>query len=82
MQSVDVQVQGNILVLTTLTPGDEEILDRADNRGYIEEALEEYLPFEIQVKISESQKKSSEFDDETEKIKQIFGSDIVIIKDE
>ena len=82
MQGVEVQIQGNILVLTTLNPGDEEILDRADNRGYIEEALEEYLPFEIQVKISESQKKSNEFDDETEKIKQIFGSDIVIIKDE
>ncbi len=82
MQNVEIEVLGNILVLTTLSQGDEEILDRADNRGYIEEALEEFLPFEIQVKISENQKKKNEFDAETEKIKQIFGSDIVIIKDE
>lgn len=82
MQNVEIEVLGNVLVLTTLSQGDEEILDRADNRGYIEEALEEYLPFEIQVKISENQKKKSEFDAETEKIKQIFGEDIVIIKDE
>lgn len=81
MQSVKVEVRGNVLVLLTINEGDDEIIDRVDNRENIEEALSCYLPFELQVKKSDEGKKLDKIDEETERIKKIFGSDIVIIKD-
>ena len=82
LQSVNIQVSGNVLVLSTEVTADAAILDRNDNKEYIKEALSEFLPFEIQVKLSEERKKINRFDEETDKIKKLFGEDIVIIKDE
>ncbi len=82
LQSVNIQVSGNVLVLSTEVMADAAILDRNDNKEYIKEALSEFLPFEIQVKLSEERKKINRFDEETDKIKKLFGEDIVIIKDE
>ncbi len=80
MQGVDVNVVGNILYVTTYNSGDFDIIDSSTSRERIEDALQEYMPFEIQVQIKSSEKLVDELDKETERIKKIFGSDIVIIK--
>jgi hypothetical protein len=82
LQSVSIKISGNVLVIEVENDGDIQLLDRQDNKGYIEEALKDYAPFAIQVKLSESEVNSNKFDEETERIKKLFGDDIVIIKDE
>ena len=46
----------------------------------IEEALQEFIPFELQIKLSEVEKNLDAVDQATERVKKIFGDDIVIIK--
>ena len=80
VQGVELDVVGNVLVLTTDNSGDQELLDRSPSRQRIEEALEEFLPFELQIKLSEKEKSLDELDEAADRIKKIFGDDIVIIK--
>ena len=80
IQSIDLEIVGNVLVLTAQKVGDQELLDKSPSRMRIEEALEEFLPFELQVKLSEKEKNLDAVDEATERIKKIFGDDIVIIK--
>lgn len=82
MQSVSVVAKGTVITIYTFEEGDAEIIDRADNRENVEQALIEFMPFELQIKKSEEGRKREKIDAETERIKSIFGSDIVIIKDE
>lgn len=81
MQSVQTEIKGNVLILLTVNEGDDDIIDRPDNREIIENALSCYMPFELQVKKSDIGKRLDEIDEETERIKKIFGSDIVIVKE-
>ncbi len=81
MQSVGVEASGNVITLTAESSGDAELLDMYDNKNCIEEALSEFLPFELQIRVSPTEKKLEEIDEETEKVKKIFGDDIVIVKD-
>lgn len=78
MQSVNVTVKGNVLILTTINPGDEEILDK--NRQTILKTLDCFMPFTLDIVASDKEENRDAIDDETEKIKKIFGDDIVIIK--
>lgn len=78
MQSVNTTVKGNVLILTTVNPGDEEILDK--NRQTILTALDCFMPFTLDIVASDKEENRDAIDDETEKIKKIFGDDIVIIK--
>ena len=80
IQTIDVKIIGNVLVLTAQKIGDQELLDKSPSRMRIEEALEEFLPFELQIKLSETEKNLDAVDEATERIKKIFGDDIVIIK--
>ncbi len=80
IQTVDVKIIGNVLVLTAKKVSDQEILDKAPSRMKIEEALQEFLPFELQIKLSEIEKNLDAVDQATERVKKIFGDDIVIIK--
>ena len=80
MQQVYVSIVGNILVITAHNVADQELLDKTPSRNKIEESLEEFLPFELQIKLSEKEKTMDAVDDATERIKKIFGDDIVIIK--
>lgn len=81
MQDVMVEVNGNILILTTQTADDANLLtnDEFDNKAKIMNALLPISGFQIDVKVSVKQKTLNEIDDATEKIKKIFGEDIVII---
>ncbi|MBO7344997.1 MAG: DNA polymerase III subunit gamma/tau, partial [Clostridia bacterium] len=80
LQNVEMNVNGNVLSLITSNGGDKDLLENSSNREKIMIALDEYLPFELQVNISEKEKNLSEVDKATERIKSIFG-DVVIIND-
>ena len=81
LQNVKIEIVGNVLIFTASNSGDLEILDKMPSRERIEQALEDFLPFELQVKLSENESALKELDEATERIKNIFGDDIVIIKD-
>ena len=80
MQSVKVEVVGNMLVLIANKADDQELLDKTPSRMRIEDALEEFLPFELQIRLSETEKNLDAVDEATDRIKKIFGDNIVIIK--
>ena len=82
MQTVGVSVTGNILILSVKTENDVALIGREDNKAHITEALGDFEPFGIEVKVSEQGRKTDEFADATVNIKKIFGDDIVVIKDE
>ncbi len=81
-QSAEIYVQGNVLVIDVDNDGDVALLDRDDNKQFIMDALSEYNPFVIQVKISDKEKNASKFDEEIDRIKKLFGEDIVITNDD
>ncbi len=80
IQGVDIKVTGNILTIITFNDGDHELLDRSTTRDTIEQALEEFAPFELQVALDEKEKTLDAIDEEAKRLKDIFGEDIVIIK--
>ena len=80
IQGVDIAVVGNVLTLTCANAPDQELLDRTPSRARIEEALEEFLPFELQIELSEREKSLDAVDEAADRIKKIFGDDIVIIE--
>ncbi len=80
VQNTTLEIVGNVLYLTTISVGDQELLDRSPSRARIEEALDEFLPFELQIKLSQEEKSLDALDEASDRIKNIFGSDIVIIK--
>lgn len=80
IQTVTLETKGTTLSLITSSSGDQELLDRRPSRARIEEALNEYMPFELIVKLSAEEKSLDAVDEATERIKSIFGNDIVIIK--
>lgn len=80
IQKVDISIVGNILIITAHNVADQELLDKMPSRNKIQESLDEFLPFELQIKLSEKEKTLDAVDDATERIKKIFGDDIVIIK--
>ncbi|MDY6367824.1 MAG: DNA polymerase III subunit gamma/tau [Clostridia bacterium] len=82
MQGVVVSAVGNVLVLSTNSQADLSLVEREDNIKFIKEALSDFTPFEIQVKLSDETKETERFASAAENIKKIFGDDIVIVKDE
>ena len=80
MQSVNLNVVGSVLTITTFSECDQELLDRTETREKIDQALNEFLPFELQVQLDEKEKNLDEIDEESKRLKEIFGEDIVIIK--
>ncbi len=80
LQTVDIKVVGSILTITTFNDCDQEFLDRIETREKIDQALNDFLPFELQVQLDEREKILDEIDEESKRLKEIFGEDIVIIK--
>lgn len=80
MQTVIVSIKNNTLVLTPTNSTDGELLIKISNQEKIKTALEDVIDFEIEVEEYQKEKLLSEVDDATERIKKIFGDDIVIIK--
>ncbi len=79
VQGVDVKITGNVLNITTKNDGDTTLLDKQESRTRIYEALSDLERFEIKVALSDKEKTLDEIDQATERVKSIFGKDIVII---
>lgn len=80
LQTVEFTIVGNVLTIIAKDASDQELLDKAPIRMRIEEALEGFLPFELQIKLSENKISLDAVDQATERVRKIFGDDIVIIK--
>ena len=80
MQTVDMKIDGNILTITTFSECDQEMLNKVETRESIKQALSEFMPFELLVNLDESEKNLDEIDEESKRLREIFGEDIVIIK--
>lgn len=81
MQNVKTENVGGALVLGVETSDDARLIERTENLEKIKAALAEYGDVAVSVKVSYKEKAMSEVDEATEKIKRIFGDDIVIVKD-
>lgn len=79
MQSVRIEVKKDTVILSA-SSGDVEILQKPDNRERITSALRDFKPFLLKIEQSSEEKNLDLIDEETEKIKKIFGEDIVIVK--
>ncbi len=80
MQGVPIRVKGSVLSLRPQNAGDFGILDMKVNAEKIKAALSEFEPFELVVEEPSAEKKLSEVDEASEKLKKLFGDDIVVIK--
>lgn len=80
LQSVKVDVEGDRVIITVFGDGDEDLLSREDNLAQINRALEEFLPSSVQIKRSAKSKSADALDEETERLRKIFGDDMVVIK--
>lgn len=80
LQATVVNVNGNVLSITANNKPDFELLDKTASKDRIKEALGEFKLFELNVCLSEEERNLDAVDEATERIKSIFGSDIVIIK--
>ena len=80
IQGVSLKINGNVLMITANNEGDTALLDKQESKERIFSALSDVERFDIQVSLSEKEKYLDEIDEATERIKKIFGEDIVIIK--
>lgn len=80
LQNIDVEISGNVLSIMCKTDYDQELLNSPTSKKAIEEALGEFIPFELQVKLTDVAKSLEAVEEASERIKKIFGDDIVIIK--
>ena len=80
LQNVKFSKTQTVLTLFPLNAEDETIINSPQNVEKIKEALSAFNPFELEIKEYAEKNKGSEIDDATEKLKKIFGDDIVIIK--
>ena len=80
MQQVGVSVNGEDVTLIPKTPEDYALLTIDANRAKTEDALSGFKYGALKVKEPATEKKLSEIDDATERLKKIFGEDVVIVK--
>ncbi|MBQ8197578.1 MAG: DNA polymerase III subunit gamma/tau [Clostridia bacterium] len=80
MQTVDFNVDGNVLTISGNNVSDVEIIKATNNIARIKDALKDYNSFEIKVVQTNSSRMNDKIDEASEQVKKIFGDDIVIIK--
>ncbi len=80
LQTVQVSKEENTLIINTDNKSDYEFLSNATNLEKIKVALEEFKDITVKVNLSEKEKALEDLDDATERMKKIFGDDIIIVK--
>ncbi len=80
LQDVKLEVNGNVLSLVFEKEGDYDVVNRDDSKQIITKALDSFNAFQLEVVLSDKNRKLSEIDLATERMKKIFGADIVIDK--
>ena len=80
MQKIGVQISDGGVILVPTTTEDYALLNIDTNRQKIEEGLSGVEYSSLTVKEPTEEKRLSDIDDATERLKKIFGEDIVIVK--
>ncbi len=80
LQQSNIEVKGNDLTIVCSSVANLELFEKEHSKDRIRQALEEFSDFEILVRLASEEKKLDEIDDATDRIKKIFGDDIVVIK--
>ena len=80
VQNVGVKVAGGVLYLVPSNEEDKSILEKPTSLQTVKTALSGIKDFTVSVKESRNVRAAEEIDEATDKIKKIFGEDIVIIK--
>ena len=73
--------KGSIVTVLVNETHDFDVLSSPESISKIKESLSDYVVLDVNIEQSKSNVELKEIDDATEKIKRIFGDDIVIIKD-
>jgi len=81
MQSAKIVVEGNLVKVFAGSESDYDYIVKKENQSAIKESIGDVLPFTLCIEENKETKKLEAVDYETEKLKRIFGDDIVIIKD-
>ena len=80
MQHIGLEKSGDGIVLIPVNAEDYALLNIETNRRKIEDGLSEVEYSTLTVKEPNGERRVSEIDDATERLKKIFGEDIVIVK--
>lgn len=80
VQNVKLETKANNLFITCQSQMDVDLIGSANSVSRIKEALSEFEDFDITVNLSNEEKMLDEVDQATDRLKKIFGDDIVVIK--
>lgn len=80
MQKIELGAENGTITLIPKTSDDYTLITIATNKTKIENALSDFEYDALNVKEPTTEKKLSDIDDATERLKKIFGEDIVIVK--
>ena len=80
VQGVEVTLENNFIKLITTNDTDLSVLNREENLEKLNMALTDYYFTGIEVTLFGGKKQLEKIEDATEKLKKIFGDDIVIVK--
>ncbi len=80
IQTAKISSDNNTLVITAKNEVDANLIDKDENRQAIQNSLSDFLPFELKVVFS-GDANNGKIENETDRLKRIFGDDIVIIDD-
>ncbi len=80
LQQSSIEVSGNALTIVCTSVANQEIFEKEHSKQRITEALKDFNEFELFIKLTSEEKELDEIDDATNRIKSIFGDDIVVIK--
>ena len=81
IQTTNVEVNGRIITVVAKDEYDFDLLEKPENKEKLKKALDDFENVEILTELSKKKVEMNEIDDATDKIKQIFGDDIVIVND-
>ena len=80
MQNIGVKAEKDEIILIPKSEEDYTLITMDLNKDKIESAIKEFGVYKLTVKEPKNEQKLSEIDDATERLKKIFGEDIVIVK--
>ena len=81
VQNTRVGAKNDVVTIYVNETHDFDVLSRIESISKIKESLSDYNVLDVLVEQSKANIELKEIDDATEKIKRIFGDDIVIVKD-
>ncbi len=82
LQKATLSVAGNVLTISFDDQADYEVVSREESKANVIQALSSFNAFQLEIDLVDKVKRLSDIDQATERVKNIFGHDIVQIKGE